>query len=71
MSQIQFLSLSIIVFKILEYQYCNSPAPAMTSNTKATSKRTKDDFLDVCIRNSVRISYNLKKYDDKHHLSMI
>ena len=61
MSQTQILSLSIIVFKILEHQHCNSPTPAMTSNNKATSKKTKDDFLDVCIRNSVHISHNVKK----------
>ena len=71
MSQTQILSLSIIVFKILEHQHCNSPAPAMTSNNKATSKKTKDDFLDVCIRNSVRISHNLKKYNDQDHSSTI
>ena len=26
-----------------------------------------DNFLDVCIGNSVQISHNLKKYDDQHH----
>ena len=71
MSQIQILSLSIIVFKILEHQNCNNPAPAMTSNNRATSKRTKDDSLDTCIKNPVHISHNLRNYDDQHHSSMI
>ena len=43
MSKTQILSLSFIVFKTLEHQRCNSPAQAMTSNDKATSKKTKDD----------------------------
>ena len=66
---IQIMSLSVIILKILEYQHCNSPAPAMTSHKNATSWRPKDDFLHVWNRNSVYICHILKKYGDQHHSS--
>ena len=41
MSQIQIISLSIIILQILDYQHCNSPGPALTSNIKPQMKGPK------------------------------
>ena len=67
------MSLSIIILEIFEYQHCNSPAAANDQQQQRHKLKAQDDFIYVCIRNSVQISNNFNKIlwpaSLKHELS--